>query len=359
MIARVFLALFLLCSSAFGATLLPQGKQQFFKENGAPNAGGSVYFYIPATTTSKNTYQDAAGTILNTNPVGLDSGGFAVIYGSGSYRMIVKDASGSTIYDQLTADTSSSSSISWAGLSGGSANAITLSAAEFSAQTGQTVAWKNTFTNTGATTATIGGIAYSIYKDGPAGPIALTGGELIAGGVTVAIFDSALGGFHMEVTSIIGGPFPGEVRMFAMNTCPSGWNEANGAAISRTGYPGAFASMGTTWGVGDGSTTFNLPDLRGTVPRAWDHGRGLDPAAPAFAAYEVDTYASHNHGVTDPTHTHNTPFGTSFGVGAGGTSAGVTPAAATSASATGITIDNSGSAETRAKSTIVLYCVKL
>lgn len=53
--------------------------------------------------------------------------------------------------------------------------------------------------------------------------------------------------------------------------------------------------------------------------------------------------ATHNHGITDPTHDHDAPFGTSFGVGAGGTSAGVTPAAATTASATGITINNNGS----------------
>ncbi len=53
--------------------------------------------------------------------------------------------------------------------------------------------------------------------------------------------------------------------------------------------------------------------------------------------------ATHNHGIPDPTPTHNAPFGTSFGVAAGGTSAGVTPAAATTASATGITINNNGS----------------
>lgn len=356
---RFLLALLLACTPAFGATLLPPGKQQFLLDNGAPNAGGSVYFYVPGTTTPKNTYQDAAGTILNTNPVGLDSGGFAVIYGSGSYREVVKDASGNTIYDQLTSDTSSATSISWSGTSTGSANAIVVAATEFSAQSGQTVIWENGFTNTGSTTVSINGVAYTLYKDGPAGPIQLTGGELMAGGIATAIYDTELGGFHLEITSIIGGPFPGEVRMFAMNTCPTGWQETNGAAISRTGYPGAFAAMGTTWGVGDGSTTFNVPDLRGTVPRAWDHGRGLDPAAPAFASYEADSYAAHNHGVTDPGHTHNTPFGTSFGVAAGGTSGGVTPAAATTSSTTGITINNSGAAETRAKSSIVLYCVKL
>lgn len=357
---RFLLALLLACTPAFGATLLPPGKQQFLLDNGAPNAGGSVYFYVPGTTTPKNTYQNAAGTILNTNPVGLDSGGFAVIYGSGAYREVVKDASGNTIYDQLTSDTSSATSISWGGTSTGSANAIVVAATEFSAQSGQTVVWENGFTNTGSTSITINGVAYTLYKDGPSGPIQLTGGELMAGGVATAVYESGLGGFHLEITSIIGGPFPGEVRMFAMNTCPVGWQETNGAAISRTGYPGAFAAMGTTWGVGDGSTTFNVPDLRGTVPRAWDHGRGLDPAAPAFAAYEADSYAAHNHGVTDPGHTHQ------IAGGAGSPNASISaqtnsavPVAPTLSATTGITINNSGAAETRAKSSIVLYCVKL
>jgi hypothetical protein len=41
------------------------------------------------------------------------------------------------------------------------------------------------------------------------------------------------------------------------------WKEANGQAISRADYPEAFALFGTTYGSGDGSTTFNIPDLRG------------------------------------------------------------------------------------------------
>lgn len=43
---------------------------------------------------------------------------------------------------------------------------------------------------------------------------------------------------------------------------PSGWLECNGAAVSRTTYADLFAAIGTTWGAGDGSTTFNLPDLQ-------------------------------------------------------------------------------------------------
>lgn len=68
----------------------------------------------------------------------------------------------------------------------------------------------------------------------------------------------------------------GAVMNFAMSTPPSGWIKANGAAVSRTTYAALFAAIGTTFGAGDGSTTFNVPDLRGEFQRGWDDGRGVD-----------------------------------------------------------------------------------
>jgi hypothetical protein len=84
--------------------LLANGKQQFIDQNGLPLANGSVYFYAPGTNNAKPTYQDPDGATLNTNPVALDSRGQAIIWGSGTYRQIVKDAAGNTIWDQLTCD---------------------------------------------------------------------------------------------------------------------------------------------------------------------------------------------------------------------------------------------------------------
>ena len=69
---------------------------------------------------------------------------------------------------------------------------------------------------------------------------------------------------------------PGAVQFFAMNTAPTGWLAANGAAVSRTTYANLFAAIGTLYGAGDGSTTFNLPDLRGTFLRGIDNGKGID-----------------------------------------------------------------------------------
>jgi hypothetical protein len=68
----------------------------------------------------------------------------------------------------------------------------------------------------------------------------------------------------------------GAVSYFAGSTAPTGWLKANGAAISRTTYAALFSVIGTTYGVGDNSTTFNLPDLRGEFIRSWDDGRGID-----------------------------------------------------------------------------------
>jgi len=87
---------------------------------------------------------------------------------------------------------------------------------------------------------------------------------------------------------------PGQVAAFAMSAAPSGWLKANGAAISRTTYAALFAAIGTTFGIGDGSTTFNLPDLRGEFLRGWDNGRGADNGR-AFGSFQDHAVELHNH----------------------------------------------------------------
>jgi microcystin-dependent protein len=59
----------------------------------------------------------------------------------------------------------------------------------------------------------------------------------------------------------------GAVMAFAMNSAPTGWLEADGTAVSRSTYAALFSAIGTTYGAGDGSTTFALPDLRGIFVR--------------------------------------------------------------------------------------------
>jgi len=71
----------------------------------------------------------------------------------------------------------------------------------------------------------------------------------------------------------------GAVMPFAMDSVPAGWLECDGSAVSRTTYATLFSAIGTVFGVGDGSTTFNVPDLRGQFIRGYDHGAGTDPDA--------------------------------------------------------------------------------
>jgi microcystin-dependent protein len=100
----------------------------------------------------------------------------------------------------------------------------------------------------------------------------------------------------------------GEISYYAMNTPPTGKLKANGAAVSRTTYAALFAKIGTQYGVGDGSTTFNLPDLRGYFLRGWDDGRGVDTGR-AFGSTQASQNASHNHTGTIASagaHTHLT-----------------------------------------------------
>lgn len=85
------------------ASLLPNGVLQFVDINGAPLVGGTVTFYIPTTTTPKDTWQDAGQSILNENPLPLDERGQCVVWGTGSYRQIIKDIDGNLIWDKVAA----------------------------------------------------------------------------------------------------------------------------------------------------------------------------------------------------------------------------------------------------------------
>ena len=68
----------------------------------------------------------------------------------------------------------------------------------------------------------------------------------------------------------------GAIIYVAQNSAPDGYIKANGATISRDTYSDLFSAIGTTFGAGDGSSTFVIPDLRGEFIRAWDDSRGID-----------------------------------------------------------------------------------
>lgn len=98
-----------------------------------------------------------------------------------------------------------------------------------------------------------------------------------------------------DVSDAIANSTPsGAVAFFARNSAPTGWIKANGAAISRTTYAALFTAIGTTFGAGDGSTTFNLPDMRGEFPRGWDDSRGVDSGR-AFGSAQGHAFQGHRH----------------------------------------------------------------
>lgn len=103
-------------------------------------------------------------------------------------------------------------------------------------------------------------------------------------------FDSAT---SAQTTANNAAP-PGTVQFYAVNTPPTGWLKANGAEISRITYAALFAAIGTTFGAGDGSTTFTLPDLRGEFLRGWDDGRGVDTSR-GFGSTQAQAFLSHTH----------------------------------------------------------------
>lgn len=123
-----------------------------------------------------------------------------------------------------------------------------------------------------------------------------------------------------STTSIVAGQLvanipSGMLMPFAGSAIPSGWILCDGSAVSRTGTTAAlFTSIGTMWGIGDGSTTFNLPDGRGMFLRGVSGASGNDPDA-AFrtatnsgnsgnniGSKQTSIFTSHTH--TQDPHNH-------------------------------------------------------
>jgi microcystin-dependent protein len=130
-------------------------------------------------------------------------------------------------------------------------------------------------------------LASPTFTGTPAAPTATAGTNTTQVATTAFVSTAAAG--------IVTVPI-GTVSWFAGNAAPTGYLKANGAAISRTTYAILFSAIGTTFGVGDGSTTFNVPDLRGEFIRGWDDSRGVDSGR-AFGSGQADGFKSHAHTV--------------------------------------------------------------
>lgn len=113
----------------------------------------------------------------------------------------------------------------------------------------------------------------------------------------------------------------GTILTFGATNPPSGFLECNGSAISRSAYASLFSILSTTHGAGDGSSTFNLPDLRGQFVRGWDNNAGVD-ASRTFGSTQTDQNKNHTH-TTDSVTLTGGIRKISEGFGAGGSASGV------------------------------------
>lgn len=138
---------------------------------------------------------------------------------------------------------------------------------------------------------------------------------------------------------------PGVVEMFGAAAVPAGYLECNGAAVSRATYADLFAAVGTAHGVGDGATTFNVPDLRGEFVRGWDNGRGAD-AARTFGSAQADAFKAHVHAVTPPASTDDAAAGLTT-TGSGGVET-ITP----------YNTASTGGTETRPRNVALMFIIK-
>lgn len=202
-IGALFAAGLCLPALAQNAALLPNGKQVFVDANGAPLAGGSVGFYIPNTLTPKTTWADSNETTPNQDPVGLDAAGSAVIYGSGQYREIVKDANGNTIWDELTYGQGALPI--WGGTATGTGNAIVINAGAFNGTTGQEISFLASATNTAGVTLVpqSGAAPIAVDTDSTAGPAAVIAGTIVAGNLVTVVYDAGLGVFHLLNPAVV------------------------------------------------------------------------------------------------------------------------------------------------------------
>jgi microcystin-dependent protein len=164
---------------------------------------------------------------------------------------------------------------------------------------------------------------------------AVSTAKLADAAVTLAKLEAAVQGALVPV---------GAVMPFAMNSDPSGWIHCDGAAVSRTiTYAALFAAIGTTYGAGNGSTTFNLPDLRGYFVRGFGTN-GDGTASDTFGAKQADEFKAHTHQVRNFT-TTTTPGG----------------AVSVRVIQTGenyVASGSNGGTETRPKNIAMRYCIK-
>lgn len=168
---------------------------------------------------------------------------------------------------------------------------------------------------------------------------------------------------------------PGMTMMWPTSTVPVGYLECAGQAVSRTTYAALFAVIGTSFGSGDGSNTFNIPDMRGEFARGWDHGRGIDTGR-AVGSWQDEAFKSHGHTASTGSagaHSHDTKVGgdsnnvrpdtptnaiTMAGNSAGSGTTGSGQIVEAGSHTHTVTVNSTGSTETRPRNVAWMFIIK-
>ena len=143
------------------------------------------------------------------------------------------------------------------------------------------------------------------FQDSSGAPfVSLQSPSALSGNVALTLPASITNGGFLQTDGsgnlsfqIVAGVPTSAVFCVAVATVPTGYLECNGNAVSRTTYAALFAIIGTNYGTGDGSSTFNLPDLRGEFIRGFDNGKGTDSGR-SIASSQSAQNASHNHSIS-------------------------------------------------------------
>lgn len=244
-----------------------------FDQNGQPLIGGQVFAYEAGSTTSpKDTYSDRSMGTLNQWPVTLDDAGSAPIYISGDYFFQVFDADGNLIEEgDGIAD---AESIAQALIEGTSSSAAIIEQRVTDLETARDDHTDQINQLDDDTTSLRTDLNKEVNTDRNA---AITAANTALKAEIDQDFTDFTTAVDDTLTAMSVKIVPtGGVLIWCTSTAPTGFLELAGQAISRTTYAALFSVLGTAYGVGDGSTTFNLPDLRGEFVRGWDHGRGID-----------------------------------------------------------------------------------
>lgn len=202
----------------------------------------------------------------------------------------------------------------------GTANAVSVAmqSAFAALANGLIISFRAVASNTTAATLNVNGLgAKPILKATSAGITALVGGEIQSTGMYTVQYSTALNGgagawLLVNPTNTVLVP-PGVMAEFGGLTAPEGWLLCYGQAVSRTTYADLYAVIGTAWGAGDGTTTFNLPDYRGRVGAGKDDMGGTSANRLTGISGSLDgdtlgaTGGAETHTLTTaqiPAHTH-------------------------------------------------------